>query len=256
MNTRQYVAMPFQLQFVCRTYEAENVESFFFIAMPPFMFKAGQYLVCTLPHAGVDQRGTERAFTIASAPSEPLVRLTTRVADPSSSFKRALMHLTPGTIIEAEGPYGDFVFHDDEMPSVFIAGGIGITPFRSILAELASLGHRRQITVLYSSSTPQVGFRHFLDNLATGWPALHVVYTVTRESSNWHGPTGRIDAEFIREHAPLAHAARFYVCGPTPMVSAIRATLAQIGITSSHVVHETFPGYELAEPSSAVARAA
>src|SRR5947209_11551649 len=122
--------------------------------------------MCTLAHEPADNRGAERAFTIASSPSEPLVRITTRVSSQSSSFKSALMGLAPGALIEAHGPYGTFLLHDDPRPAVFIAGGIGITPFRSILGDVFARGNRPDITLLYSSSTPHIAFRSFLDNLA------------------------------------------------------------------------------------------
>jgi glycine betaine catabolism B len=238
-----------QLQFVHRRREAENVESFYFQPSREIPFAAGQYVLCTLRHADVDERGSERAFTIASAPVERLLRVTTRITQPSSSFKHALMHLVPGDTLEASGPYGNFVLQDDDRHTVLIAGGIGITPFRSMLGDLARTGARRMITLLYSNSTTEIAFRPFLDDLSRHWPELRVVYTVTRANSNWDGPTRRIDADFIRQHVPDAQAARFYVCGPTPMVAAIRSGLAEAGVDSSHVVDEAFPGYDIPEPS-------
>jgi ferredoxin-NADP reductase len=243
--------MPVKLQFVHAMHEAENVESFYFIAQPKFAFTAGQYLMCDLPHADVDERGTERAFTVASAPSEPLLRLTTRFSQQSSSFKKALRELAPGSVIEADGPFGNFVYNDDGRPAVFIAGGIGITPFRSMLGDLESLGHRRSITLLYSNSTPDIAFRGFFDDLAAYWPEMRAVYTITRASSEWQGTRARIDAHLIREHVADAHAATFYVCGPSPMVAGIRTTLAELGVDPGRVVFETFPGYEVREHNAA-----
>jgi ferredoxin-NADP reductase len=137
---------------------------------------------------------------------------------------------------------------DDARPAVFIAGGIGITPFRSILGELFARGDRRPMTLLYSSSTPRIAFRPFFDDLASQWPELRVVYTVTRPSSGWLGQTGRIDARLIREHVAEPRDATFYVCGPTPLVDAIRSTLPEIGVDTRHLVSEGFPGYEVPEP--------
>jgi ferredoxin-NADP reductase len=239
--------MTHQLHFVRRESEAENINSFYFEPQPELAFTAGQYLSCTLPHAKVDDRGLERAFTIASAPSERLVRVTTRLSERPSSFKSALLDLQQGDSIEVDGPFGDFVLRDDDTHAVFIAGGIGITPFRSIIGDLASTGQRRRITLLYSNSTTDIAFRPFLDDLARRWPELSVVYTVTRAGSDWDGPRRRIDAEFIGRYVPAADAATFYVCGPTPMVSAVRSTLAEAGVDRTQVVYETFPGYEIAE---------
>ncbi|HEY1297500.1 MAG TPA: FAD-dependent oxidoreductase [Chloroflexota bacterium] len=243
--------MPLQLEFVRRIPETADIHSFYFEPTPGFSFTAGQYLLCTLPHEPADDRGTERAFTIASSPSERLVRITTRLSRESSTFKGALMGLAPGGVIEAGGPYGSFSLHAEPGPAVFIAGGIGITPFRSILGDLAASGDRRDITLLYSSSTPQIAFRAFLDNLAISWPGLHVVYTVTRPSSGWDAVTGRIDAELIERYMP-AGGPTFYVCGPTGLVDGIRSTLTESGVDAQHVVHESFPGYEGRDPSEAV----
>ena len=198
----------------------------------------------SVPHASADDRGNSRAFTVASAPSEPLVRLTTRLADQPSSFKRALLDLAPGATVEVSGPHGNFVYDETAPASVFIAGGIGITPFRSILADLAGARTPPKITLLYSNSTPAISFRTFLDGLTDTWQQLRVVYTVTRPSPAWHGPTQRIGASFIQQHAPRAEQAVYYVCGPTAFVMSVRAALLEIGVESRHIHDEGFPGYE------------
>jgi ferredoxin-NADP reductase len=241
--------MAVRLRFVRRLSEAENIQSFYFESEPALRFRAGQYLMVTLPHMQVDDRGAERAFTIASSPAESLVRLTTRFSRDSSSFKRALMALTPGATLAADGPFGDFVVRDDDGPLVLIAGGIGITPFRSMLADQFASGRRHEITLLYSNSSPDFAFRPFLDALAKCWADLRVVYTVTRPSLGWHGPTGRIGAEFIRDHVRAADLATFYVCGPTPLVNGMRASLAELDVDERRLVHEGFPGYTAVDES-------
>jgi ferredoxin-NADP reductase len=240
--------MTLQFQFVRRVRETEDVSSFYFEPSPEFAFAAGQYVVLTLPHTDVDDRGIERAFTIASSPADRLVRITTRLNRESSSFKRALLRLAPGATLGASGPYGNFVLPDDDTPSVFIAGGIGITPFRSMLGDLLTSGNRRQITLLYSNATPDFAFRRFLNELNTQWPEFQVVYTVTRASAGWEGPTGRIDAQFVWRYVPVPEAAMFYICGPTPLVDAMQRNLSELGVGSSRLVSEGFPGYEIHAP--------
>jgi ferredoxin-NADP reductase len=231
------------VRFVRKQPEAENATSFYFQPDPAFDFQAGQYLRYTLAHPAADDRGTVRSFTIASAPSEPLIRLTTRLSSPSSSFKQALGRLEPGAQLPADGPHGRFVLAQLDEPSVLIAGGIGITPFRSILGELAARNARPKVTLLYSNRSTDIPFRVFFDDLARGWPGCQIVYTVTRPSPDWHGPTGRIDATFVRKHVADVSRPQFYVSGPTPLVDGLRLLLDQLGVERARVKHEAFPGY-------------
>ena len=177
------------LRFVDRQHEAENATSFFFQPQAPLIFRAGQYLRYTLPHPDPDSRGTSRSFSIASSPDEPLVRLTTRLSTPPSTFKQALARLQPGVLIEASGPFGQFVYPESDDPAVLIAGGIGITPIRSILGDLASRHMHSRCTVLYSSASQDIPFRAWLDGLTADWPELSVIYTVTRPAPEWTGAT-------------------------------------------------------------------
>jgi ferredoxin-NADP reductase len=238
--------MPLHLRFVRHAREADHTVSFYFEPETPLDFVAGQYLIFNLPHAEPDQRGIERAFTIASAPSEPLLRLTTRLPAQPSSFKYSLSGLAPGAVLEASGPHGQFVFQRAER-SVFIAGGIGITPFRAMLGDLATRPSRPDITLLYSSSTPDILFRTFLDARASEWQRLKLVYTVTRPNPSWHGLTERIDARFIQQHAWPTNAADFYLCGPTAFVESMRAALLELAVDGTHIYAEGFPGYERAK---------
>jgi ferredoxin-NADP reductase len=196
---------------VRRQHEAENVTSFFFRPEPPLRYQAGQYLRYTLPHPHADARGITRSFTLASYPAEPLLRLTTRLS---------------------------------ALPLVFIAGGIGITPFRSILGELASSRERPTITLLYSNRTADIPFRSFLDALVPDWPALRLVYTVTGADPDWRGARGRIDGAFIRRELPDPAGTLFFVSGPTGLVDAMRATLAELGVEPGRIKSEAFPGYD------------
>src|SRR4051794_32393496 len=159
-----------QLTLTARHHEGEGCESFQFRTERPLTFEAGQYLRYTLDHPEPDNRGVNRFFTIASAPSEGFVLLTTRLSTPGSSFKRALSRLEVGAIIEASGPYGRFTYTDRETPAVFVAGGIGITPFRSILMDLLSRPSDADITLLYANRTPEIPFRRLFDDLASKQP--------------------------------------------------------------------------------------
>jgi glycine betaine catabolism B len=233
-----------QLTLTARHHEGEGCESFQFEPERPLTFEAGQYLRYTLDHPEPDNRGANRFFTVASAPSEGFVMLTTRLSTPGSSFKRALSRLEVGANIEASGPYGRFTYTDRETPAVFVAGGIGITPFRSILMDLASRPSDADMTLLYANSTPEIPFRHLFDDLASKQPRLTIVYTVSQPDSEWHGPVGRIDEAFIREHVPLASMPAFYVSGPKAMVESIEGALHTVGVADEKIKQDYFPGYD------------
>jgi ferredoxin-NADP reductase len=232
------------LRFVRRQHEAENAMSFLFQPESSLQFRAGQYLRYTLPHCNPDNRGVTRSFSIASSSEEPLIRLTTRLSTPASSFKQALGGLQPGEIVEADGPFGNFVYAHSDLSSVFITGGIGITPVRSILGDLARRTPRVSATLLYSNTTQDIPFRADIDALSVHWPELNVVYTLTRPGPRWEGPTGRITRALIKERVDDLLGAVFFVSGPTPMVDAMRAILADGGVDANRVKHEAFPGYD------------
>jgi glycine betaine catabolism B len=232
------------VHFVQKQHEAENATSFLFAPERPISYQAGQYLRYTLQHPDADSRGVVRSFTIASFPAEPTLRITTRLSTPPSTFKLALMGLEPGAVLEASGPYGRFVHTETDRPAVFIAGGIGITPFRSILGDLASRKVRAPITLLYANRTSDIPFRAFCDALVSGWPELRIVYTVTQPKEDWQGATGRIDGAVIKRCVPNLAEQQFFVSGPTGFVEAMRTTLAEIGVDASRVKHEAFPGYD------------
>jgi ferredoxin-NADP reductase len=232
------------LTLTARHREGENFEAFQFQPERPFTFEAGQYLRYTLNHREPDNRGVSRFFTIASAPAEGFVMLTTRLSTPGSSFKQALSRLGEGEVVEADGPSGRFVYTDRGMSAVFVAGGIGITPFRSILVDLATRPVEADITLLYANSTPDIPFRQLFDDLATKLPRLKIAYTISQPDPAWRGSVGRIDERFIREHAPLAREPLFYVAGPKGMVEATAETLGTIGVAADRIKRDFFPGYD------------
>lgn len=238
--------MDISLRMVDRFHEAEDVISFRFISDQTIDYVAGQYLHYTLPHLAPDERGSERYFTIASAPSESSIMLTTRLPwhGQASSFKRALARLEPGMVVHASGPSGRFVYASEEPRVVFIAGGIGITPFRSMLVELATLPVTAEIMLLYANRTPDIAFKPLLDALAHTHPRLSVVYIVNDPTADWRGAVGRIDASFIAQHVTDATHPLYYVSGPQLMVKAMGQALADLGVQRNRIKRESFPGYD------------
>ena len=209
--------------------------SFLFTRKAAFTWRAGQFLRYTLPHPHPDERKTTRCFTIASAPFEQRVMLTTRFApERGSSFKRALRELPLGTMVEVVGPSGDFVVESPEVDHVFIAGGIGITPYRAILLDL---DHREQpvnVTLLYANRSPDVVYQGELEALAATHPRLTIHSVVA---------PAEITEQVTRTVIPDPSRPMFYVSGPEPLVDAVGQMVAAMGIPAAHVKQDFFPGY-------------
>ena len=215
-------------------------------------FKAGQYAELTLPLIKNDDRGNRRSFTIASAPSEGLVHFGVKFYRPSSSFKQALIALKPGDTVTANRISGDFILPADQKQKLaFIAGGIGMTPFRSHLADLLGRGEQRDITLFYLVSDPneisyqdvinrakeELGIR-FIPVLSYG-----AVARANHDSRQWQGHVGRLDATFIRQQIPDYAERTFYISGPNRMVDDTKATLRKLGLRQRSIRTDHFSGY-------------
>lgn len=211
----------------------DNVWAFRFQPSEPLNMAAGQYVHVKLPHDSPDEEGDERWFTNSAAPYEGLVQITTRVTD--STFKQALSKLEPGsTAVESlDAPEGDFVWEDSEHPIVFVAGGIGVTPFRSILKQRAHDDQPLNLTLVYNSRTADVPFRDELDQWTNANPGLKVHYV----------PGTRLTAENIAELVPDLNNSLVYVSGPEPMVEALGNDLKAHGLAEAQLKQDFFPNY-------------
>lgn len=213
-----------------------NVVSFEFEPEGNLSWEPGQYLHYVLPHADADDRGTERWFTNAAAPSENKVMISTRIDNEhSSSFKRALLAMHPGGEIEADGPEGDFTVDDDSKNYIFVAGGIGITPFRSILTEAQNQGRKLKVTLLYANRDQEIPFEDELEGYAASNPDLKIEYIIQPET---------LDAERIKQEADKTGNSVVYLSGPEPMVKGIAADLEKLGLDKANIKVDDFPGYE------------
>lgn len=226
-----------KLTLVEKRNEFSDVITFIFKPDTPFSFKAGQFLHYHLPHSNPDNRGNDRFFTIAAAPYEGVARITTRFAsEKGSSFKNALHELKVGDVIEAEGPEGEFTVVEDPSKSyIFIAGGIGITPFRSILLESAHESEPINVILLYANHDQNVLFKDELENLTKTNPNFKIVYVF----SPLH-----IDSDKIRKTVPDLYLPVFYVSGPEPMVNGMVDILKKMNIPGDHIKKDWFPGYK------------
>lgn len=206
-------------------------------------FIAGQYLEWALPHTRVDQRGTRRYFTIASAPSEDVVRLGVKRASSGSSYKDALLSMEPGDTIAVTSLDGDFTLPKKltAQPLVFIAGGIGVTPFRSQIQQLIDMKQPVQATLFYLNKTAaDIAWTDtWSEAQAVG---VETVYVLDEPPVGWPGEVGRVTPELIKKYVSQPTEALFYLSGPPPMVRAYTKLLKEMGVSSSNIVRDFFPG--------------
>jgi len=224
-----------KLKLASRKAESPGVESFIFKPEEPLVWKAGQFLHYVLNHEPTDDRGSDRWLTIASAPCEKHVMLTTRFTSKhGSTFKKTLKALKAGDAIEISDLDGDFIVSDTKKPYVFIAGGIGITPFRSILKQAEHQGKQLRVTLLYANRKTVAAYQKEFDAMAKRNPHLAIHYLFHPQ---------RIDKKTVKEFVPDLKKPTFYVSGPEPMVESIGKMLQQIGVPKNRIKQDWFPGY-------------
>lgn len=210
-----------------------------------FRYRSNQAIRLALP--GVDDPwGPVRTFSLSSSPSElGHIAVTCKISD--TPFKQALARLRPGESAEVYGPLGLFLF-DSSRPSVFLAGGIGITPFRGMLRFAADGGVTQERRLLYSARTPEeLVFRLELDELSRPPSPLRVTYSVTRPSDStdpWSGRVGRIDLTWVREATRGLHEPLYYVAGLPAMVEDLVSMLrGPLGVRPEDIDFEVFRGF-------------
>lgn len=241
-----------KLQLIEKKQAAPNIISFYFRPDSPLIYKPGQFLRYRIPEAVPDARGENRFFSIASAPHEGPVQLTTRFApDKGSTFKKDLRGLEIGQSVEATGPSGSFSMDDPNRNYVFIAGGIGITPFRAILLDLDHQGKPLNVTLLYANRTRSAVFKNEFEALAAKHPEFKIYYIISDEpvtetpvSENIKIMPGKIDNYLIKSLIINLQSSIFYISGPEPMVLSFEEMLKQMGVLKENTKRDYFPGYE------------
>lgn len=222
--------------------EAANIRTFYFRPEKPLYYTAGQYTELTLQHPHPDERGIRRWFTLSSSPTDELLSITTKYAgdDTSSSFKKALFALEPGTELHLADPMGAFVLPKFiQTPLVFVAGGIGITPFHSILGWLAATSEQRPIKLLYGvRSEDEIVFQETFDKAG-----VHATIVVGEASSAWGGERGQLTAELILGLEQPSEDTLVYVSGPELMVQKLGKDLQKSGLANYQIVTDEFPNY-------------
>lgn len=218
-----------RLKLLDKRSEAGNVKTFIF-ETGGLQWIAGQSQGYILRQAGATEDEYQRWFTIASAPVEREIHISTRVSN--SSFKQALDAMQAGDEIESHSLEGDFTWEDSQGEEVvLVAGGIGVTPFRSVFIERHSTGKPLNAHLLYYNRTEEVPFREEFATLQKDHPELRIQLVVGEQ----------ISADSIMEHAPESRQSLVYLSGPEPMVEAVGGDLKDRGV---QIKQDWFPGYD------------
>ncbi len=210
-----------------------------------FRYRSNQAIRLALPGVN-DPWGPVRSFSLSSSPSERgRIAVTCKISD--TPFKQALSRMAPGDEAEVYGPLGAFLL-DRHRPGVFLAGGIGITPFRGMFRYAADTGETEERRLLYSARVPEeLVFRSELDELSRSSPNLQVQYSVTRPTESkvrWTGRVGRIRMEWIKATAEPLDRPKFYVAGlPEMVVEMVTLLRSRLQIPDDDIDYEMFRGY-------------
>jgi ferredoxin-NADP reductase len=208
-------------------------------------FVPGQYFWVELlnpPHD--DEKGPRRHITAVTSPTEKgILGLATRLRD--SAFKRSLAELPEGAEVDVEEPKGRFLLPEDTSKDyVFLAGGIGITPFRSMLRYMVDKGLDYRVTLVYSNrDRASTAFFDELHELEDHLPRGRVVFTMT-EDDDWDGETRKIDPDMLRDVLGAGlNGFHFMIAGPPGMAKAVEASLLEAGVPEQQVQSDSFSGY-------------
>jgi len=238
----------YQSTLLGRTEVAEGTMAFQFAKPTNFVFKAGQYIDLIVsgsqPQLGPSD-GMTHTFSIASSPFDKELVVATRMRN--TVFKQTISSLPIGSRARIEGPMGSFTLHNNTArPAVFLAGGIGIAPFLSMLSYATEEKLRHPIVLFYANRyLEDAAFIDALWKLERANPRFRFVPTLTRVANNkgWKGKTGRISSEMLVTHVGILRGPIYYIAGPPTMVAAARRTLNEAGVDEDDIRTEEFAGY-------------
>lgn len=236
-----------QVTLVRREEIAEGTMAFHFQKPAGFHFKPGQAIdVILADPSSANAANARHAFSPVSAPFEDVLTIATRMRD--SAFKNALATLPLGSVVALEGPFGSLTLHSNRArPAVFIAGGIGVTPFMSILRQAARDQLAQRFVLVYSNRRPEdAAFLSELQELERHNRNFHLVTTMTRVNGvglRWLGRTGQIDRNLIQLAGGQTSSPVYYIVGSPAMVAGMRQLLTDAGINDDDMRSEDFFGY-------------
>ncbi len=234
------MASSFELAVIDVKQETHDVTSVKFSKPKNFDSKPGQYLMLELD---ISDPSNLRPLSIASSPTEDFLLFSTKISE--SEFKKKFSSLKSGDKAKAKGPMGFFVLKEDAKETVFLGGGIGITPFRDMIKYATDKKLPIKMTLLYSNKTPDdICYRDEWHVFERENPNLKVINTITKpEGTGWSGRTGRIDDSMIKEFCSDLQNTVFYICGPSGMVNALSELLKSMNLPQQNINVEIFPGY-------------
>src|SRR3989338_1410606 len=233
------VSQRFEAEFLKKEQVAKETSSFFFKRPAHLDFLPGQFMRLTLDILQPDERGNSRFFSIASSPTEKdYLMITTR--SNHSAFKKTLFTLAIETKVGIAAPYGVFTLKPEETaPHVFLAGGIGVTPFRSMIRYASDMGLNIPITLFTSFRTVEdVIFQKELREIADRRSWFKLVETITQPeklTSSWQGNLGRIDEQFIKKNVFNFSSSLFYLAGPPAMVDVMISIVKSLGVDDQRI---------------------
>lgn len=212
--------------------EADDVYTFVFEKQDDLTWDAGQYGLFSITHKKV--KNPTKPFSVVSIPEENMVKITTRIGDKPSEFKQALLELKQGMKVKMSGPVGSF-YPQDNSPSLWIAGGIGITPFRSILKQMATVSSEggKQIKLLYLDDKEFYIYKDEVDELAKN-TSISVTYLYSRDDLN---------QEIDQFKDLYKDKGKYFIAGPKPMVDSISNYLQSHNISKRNIKKDAFFGY-------------
>ncbi len=248
-NLFAYIINPnYRIDFILEKKEQLSKDTIYFIfkTRNKIRYLAGQYMEWILPHKKTDDRGNRRYFSFASSPTENSVSILVRFPDNPSSYKKALMNLQRGDKITATELAGDFILPSSVSKNslVFIAGGVGIAPFISMIKYIIDKRIKTNITLIYSNkSQGDILFKDILKKAE--YYGVKTIYTLTNPNENygWYGEKGYIDQDLIKKHVPSYNSSMFYIAGAPIMVDNIHNNLIKMGVSPKQIKEDFFPGY-------------
>lgn len=210
-------------------------------------YQPGQYMEWTVKHKNADYRGMRRYFTLASSPTENDIKLAIKIYPNGSSFKKALLNLSGSGKVTAGQLGGNFILPKNQKQKLaFVAGGIGITPYRSMAKYISDSGEQRDVVLLYSENHKEEIVYKDIFNEAKQKFGLRTIHTLTDQKAvpaGWSGLSGKISGDMIIKHIQDYKERLFYVSGPQQMVRATKQTLRKLGVPDNQIKTDLFTGY-------------
>jgi ferredoxin-NADP reductase/Na+-translocating ferredoxin:NAD+ oxidoreductase RnfD subunit len=246
-NIYSYLISPKRKFVPARLHKSKLAPDILEVAFKPktkLSYQAGQYVEITLDHQKPDSRGDRRFFTLASSPTESELKFGVKLYQPGSSFKRALAAGGARQQAAVGQLAGDFSLPGDPKQKLcFIAGGIGVTPYRSMMKYLMDKHEKRDVALFYSEKTePELVYRDVFD-AASKQLGVKIVYTLDTPPKSWTGASGRLTADLIKQNLPDFADRTFYISGSYPMVATLKSQLRASGIKPNKIKTDFFPGY-------------